>query len=457
MNVPSVWRSIYIGTAICIGSISAGLQAADKSTTPSSGKDSPDTMSVLPLEDLRVFTKAFDHIRKGYVKDIDDRTLLEYAIRGMLDELDPHSSYLDASSFKDLQVNTTGEFGGLGIEVGMENGFVKVIAPIDETPAARAGIEAGDLIVKLDGTSVKGLTLNDAVEKMRGPKGSKITVTVVREGVDQPFDLVLTRDIVKVRSVRTELKDNHYAYIRIAQFQVHTGQDLAKEFAKLSKKHPDIRGVILDLRNNPGGVLTSSVEVADHFLDDGLIVYTEGRVADSNSRYEATPGDIASGLPLVVLINDGSASASEIVAGALQDQGRALVLGTQSFGKGSVQSVIQITNEKALKLTTALYYTPSGRSIQAEGIKPDIEVERVRVTAFRNSAGITEAGLSGHLENGNGEAEHVEDIALDEHRELHNTDSQLYEAINILKSLHLFNQRNSPKMARQQSADPVNK
>ncbi|VUD59563.1 Carboxy-terminal processing protease CtpB [Thalassocella blandensis] len=452
MNVKFDWRRACVNAAMTMGltAISASTLADTSGADKSQPKTEP--MSVLPLEDLRVFTKAFDHIRKGYVKDIDDRTLLEYAIRGMLDELDPHSSYLDASSFKDLQVNTTGEFGGLGIEVGMENGFVKVISPIDETPAARAGIEAGDLIVKLDGSTVKGLTLNDAVEKMRGPKGTKITVTVVREGVDQPFDLVLTRDIVKVRSVRTEIKDQHYAYLRIAQFQVHTGQDLAKEFAKLSKKNADLHGVILDLRNNPGGVLTASVEVADHFLEDGLIVYTEGRVPDSNSRYQATPGDITNGLPLVVLINDGSASASEIVAGALQDQGRALVLGTQSFGKGSVQSVIQITNDKALKLTTALYYTPNGRSIQAEGITPDIEVERVRVTAVKNASGISEAGLVGHLENGNGGHENQDGIVETEaQKELHNTDSQLYEAINILKGLHLFNQRNVQKVAAQEA------
>lgn len=448
------WRKACVHAAMTLGlsAISVSIMADSSRTETSQSKSDP--MSVLPLEDLRVFTKAFDHIRKGYVKDIDDRTLLEYAIRGMLDELDPHSSYLDASSFKDLQVNTTGEFGGLGIEVGMENGFVKVISPIDETPAAKAGIEAGDLIVKLDGDTVKGLTLSDAVEKMRGPKGTKITVTVVREGVDQPFDLVLTRDIVKVRSVRTEIKDQHYAYLRVAQFQVHTGQDLAKEFNKLAKKNPNLHGVILDLRNNPGGVLTASVEVADHFLEEGLIVYTEGRVPDSNSRYEATPGDITNGLPVVVLINDGSASASEIVAGALQDQGRALVIGTQSFGKGSVQSVIQITNDKALKLTTALYYTPNGRSIQAEGITPDIEVERVRVTAVRNASGISEAGLVGHLENGNGKGEQQDGIVdSDEQKELHNTDSQLYEAINILKGLYLFGERKTQKLATKKQSE----
>ncbi len=403
--------------------------------------DPPAPVSVLPLEDLRVFTRAYEHIRKSYVKEIDDRTLLEYAIRGMLDELDPHSTYLDATSFEDLQVNTTGEFGGLGIEVGMEDGFVRVISPIDDTPAARGGVESGDLIIKLDGVSVKGLTLNEAVERMRGPKGSDITITIVREGVDQPLDLVLTRDTIKVRSVRAEIKEKAFAYIRIAQFQLHTGKDVAKEFAKLKTKNPQLKGVILDLRNNPGGVLQASVDVADHFLGKGLIVYTEGRMGDSNTKYVAKPGDIAEGLPMVVLINDGSASASEIVAGALQDQGRALIMGTRSFGKGSVQSIIQLTNERALKLTTALYFTPNGRSIQAEGIEPDIAVERVRVTAIRPRSGITEATLSGHLENDGGADKPQRDTDSNDNTSLQNTDSQLYEAVTMLRGLNLLRQR----------------
>lgn len=410
-------------------------------------------VSVLPLEDLRIFTKAYEHIRSYYVEEIDDKTLLEYAIRGMLDELDPHSTYLDASSFQDLQVNTTGEFGGLGIEVGMEDGFIKVIAPIDETPAAEAGVEAGDLIIKLDGVSVKGMTLNDAVDKMRGPKGSAITVTIVREREAQPFDLTLKRDTIKVRSVRAEIKEEQFAYIRIAQFQMRTGKDVAEEFKKILKTKPNLSGVILDLRNNPGGVLQASVEVADHFLDEGLIVYTEGRQQDSSTRFTATPGDIAKGLPMVVLINDGSASASEIVAGALQDQGRALVMGTGSFGKGSVQSIIQITNDKALKLTTALYYTPSGRSIQAEGIVPDIIVERVRVTALRSTLGISEAELSGHLKNTTIETVTKKTVVEDDSKgkgkknstELQNTDSQLYEAITMLRGLDLLKKRQTSK------------
>lgn len=457
-RLPKHWLALSKGIAKAIGtgillSTTSIISFADSSENTSDDGSDNDTISVLPLEDLRVFTRAYDHIRSSYVNEIDDKTLLEYAIRGMLDELDPHSTYLDASSFEDIQVNTTGEFGGLGIEVGMEDGFVKVIAPIDDTPAARGGVEAGDLIIKLDGVSVKGLTLDKAVEKMRGPKGSDITITVVREGFDQPFDITLTRDTIKVRSVRASVKEDAFAYIRIAQFQLHTGTDVAKEFAKLKKKNPDLKGVILDLRNNPGGVLQASVEVADHFLEDGLVVYTEGRLSDSNSKYFATPGDITSGLPMVVLINDGSASASEIVAGALQDQGRALIMGTRSFGKGSVQSIIQVANDRAIKLTTALYYTPSGRSIQAEGITPDIPVERVKVTAVQPRAGISEAELSGHLAQP--DKNKTEKGSDSPSTELQNTDSQLYEAITMLRGLTLLKQRESAKaQLKGNSANP---
>jgi carboxyl-terminal processing protease len=399
--------------------------------------------SVLPLEDLRVFTKAYEHIRNSYIKDIDDKTLLEYAIRGMLDQLDPHSSYLDASSFDDLQVHTTGEFGGLGIEVGMENGFVKVIAPIDDTPAARAGIEAGDLIVKIDDTTLKGLSLNDAVSRMRGPKGSKIVLTIVREGTDQPFDVTLVRDTIKVRSVRTEVMEDRFLYVRVAQFQVNTGKDVRDALTKATKEK-SLQGVILDLRNNPGGVLQASVEVADIFLDGGVVVYTEGRMPQSNFNYNAEPGDSTNGLPLVVLINEGSASASEIVAGALQDHRRALVMGTRSFGKGSVQTVIPITDEKAVKLTTALYFTPNGRSIQAQGIEPDLVIERAELTAIKGRGRITEAQLAGHLDNAKGGKE-IKSKDRDEERnelldDLQGKDNQLYEALNMLKGLTFFKQ-----------------
>lgn len=413
--------------------------------------DAPnEEQGLLPLEELRTFTRVYDHIRNGYVEELSDAELLEYAIRGMIAELDPHSSYLDEKSFEDLQENTSGEFGGIGIEVGMEDGFVKVIAPIDDTPAQRAGIEPGDLIIRLDDQPVKGMSLNDAVEKMRGPKGSDLTVTVVREGIDQPFEVTLTRDVIQVKSVRVRVEDDHYAYIRIAQFQVNTGKDMVQALKELRTENDDIRGIVLDLRNNPGGVLQTSVEVADAFLDEGLVVYTEGRTEHSDMRYHANPGEIAEDLPIVVLINDGSASASEIVAGALQDHGRAVVLGTRSFGKGSVQTVVPISETRAVKLTTALYYTPNGRSIQAQGIVPDVAVERARVTALRSGARSTEADLAGHLGNANGEEESNTRSRKSEREASEDEigDNQLAEAINMLKGLHIFQQRQKANLAQ---------
>lgn len=427
------------GSSLCLATESAGEEAPKIIT-----KDTQQELGVLPLDDLRAFTKVYDHIRQGYVESISDRKLLEYAIKGMLSELDPHSAYLDANSFEDLQVNTTGEFGGLGIEVGMEDGWVKVISPMDDTPAAEAGIEAGDLIIRLDEKSVKGMSLNDAVKAMRGPKGSKIIVTIVREGEEGPRDIELTRAAIKVKSVRASLLQDQYAYVRIAQFQMGTGSDMVNALNKLMKdaKKP-VQGIVLDLRNNPGGVLQASVEVVDAFLDDGLIVYTEGRIDNADNQYSATKGDMTNGLPIVVLINDGSASASEIVAGALQDHRRAIILGTESFGKGSVQTVIPISEERAIKLTTALYFTPSGRSIQAQGIVPDIHVERAKLTALRPRASVTEADLSGHLDNANGgeesKARNREDSQQD-HRELLERDNQLFEAVNLLRSHKLFGQ-----------------
>ena len=397
----------------------------------------------LPLEDLRTFAKVFEHIRKAYVNEVDDRTLLEYAIKGMLSELDPHSTYLNASSFSDLQEHTTGEFGGLGIEVGMEDGFVKVISPIDDTPADKAGIEAGDVIIKLDGASIKGLGISDAVKLMRGPKGSDITVTVVREGGDRPFDVVITRDIIKTQSVRSRVLEDGYGYLRIAQFQLNTGDETVKELRQLTED-TDLKGLIVDLRNNPGGVLQSSVAVSDAFLEKGLVVYTEGRVENASMSFEASPGDAIQGLPIVVLINGGSASAAEIVAGALQDHRRAIIMGTRSFGKGSVQTVIPMSEEQAIKLTTALYYTPNGRSIQAQGIEPDIIVERAKITKLQQYNRTTEADLNGHLGNGNGGEENNRNdrILTDQDREsILNRDNQLFEALSLLKGLHLFTSR----------------
>ena len=407
---------------------------------------SPAVESRLPLEDLRSFAKVFEQIRQGYVEEVDDRTLLEYAIKGMLEGLDPHSSYLDSRSFDDLQANTTGEFAGLGIEVGIEDDYITIITPMDGTPAERAGLRAGDVILRLAGKSMRGVSLDDAVDKMRGPVGSKVTLTIGRKGHKEPFDVTLKRDKVRVYSVRGEMLEEGYGYVRISQFQMDTGGDLARAMKKLDKEG-ELKGLIVDLRNNPGGVLQSSVEVVDAFLEEGLVVYTKGRNESSSLRYAASPGDLTDGAPIVVLINDGSASAAEIVAGALQDHRRAVVMGTDSFGKGSVQTVIPINEDRAIKLTTALYYTPKGRSIQAQGIKPDITVERVKVTRMEGRSRTTEADLAGHLGNGNGgEESGSEDRkrAKDEREDWYSRDNQVFEALNVLKGLNLYVRRPPP-------------
>ncbi|MFD1217005.1 MULTISPECIES: S41 family peptidase [Microbulbifer] len=400
---------------------------------------SPAVESRLPLEDLRSFAKVFEQIRQGYVEEVDDSTLLEFAIKGMLQGLDPHSSYLDSRSFDDLQANTTGEFAGLGIEVGIEDDYITIITPMDDTPADRAGLRAGDVILRLAGKSMRGVSLDEAVEQMRGPVGSKVTLTIGRKGHKEPFDVTLKRDKVRVYSVRGEMLEEGYGYVRISQFQMDTGGDLMRAMKKLDKE--ELKGLIIDLRNNPGGVLQSSVEVVDAFLEEGLVVYTEGRNESSNLRYSASPGDITGGAPIVVLINDGSASAAEIVAGALQDHRRAVVMGTDSFGKGSVQTVIPINDDRAIKLTTALYFTPKGRSIQAQGITPDITVERVKVTRVDGRSRTTEADLTGHLGNGNGgeessSADRKRDRANKE--DWYSRDNQVFEALNVLKGLNLY-------------------
>ncbi len=396
---------------------------------------------LLPLEELRTFTRVYDHVRNGYVDEIDDAQLLEYAIKGMISELDPHSAYLDKEAFADLQASTSGEFGGVGLEVSLEEGFVKVVTPIDDSPSAKAGIMAGDIVVRIDDNPVKGMDLSKALNLMRGAKNTPIKITVMRDGVDQPLEFNLLRDIIKVQSVRTRTLEQDYFYIRIAQFQQDTGKDIAQKLREQLKKNPDTKGLILDLRNNPGGVLQASVEVVDSFLDGGQVVYTQGRLDNSNISYNAEAGDITNGLPLVVLINDGSASASEIVAGALQDHKRAVIMGTRSFGKGSVQSVIPISNDRAIKLTTALYYTPNGRSIQAQGIEPDVDVERVQVTSIQQGLNTTEADLARHLGNGKGGKESNRK-EREQRRitsaELLKEDNQLHEALNLLKGLHIF-------------------
>jgi carboxyl-terminal processing protease len=405
------------------------------------------TRATLPVEELRTFSDVFGRIKNDYVVDVDDKELIENAIRGMLSGLDPHSAYLDAEQFTELQVGTSGQFGGLGIEVGMEDGFVKVIAPIDDTPAERAGVLAGDLIIRLDDTPVKGMTLNDAVKVMRGKPGSEIMLTIVREGEDKPLKISITRDIIKVKSVKARMLAPGYGYLRISQFQSKTADYLVDAVDDLRKENDgELNGLVLDLRNNPGGVLNGAVAVSDAFLTKGMIVYTEGRIADSRLRFNATPDDIIDGAPLVVLVNQGSASASEIVAGALQDHKRAIILGAKTFGKGSVQTILPLGSESALKLTTARYYTPSGRSIQAEGITPDIELETLKVSSVERSIDpLKEADLSHHLQNGNstnGSEDKAEDDGDDDKTSsLVNDDYMLYEALNLLKGLAILQER----------------
>ncbi|MGA7801731.1 MAG: S41 family peptidase [Gammaproteobacteria bacterium] len=404
-------------------------------------EDAP-VQATLPLQELREFTDVYARIKKDYVEPVPDKTLIQDAIRGMMAGLDPHSAYLDKQQFKELQVGTTGQFGGLGIEVGMEDGFIKVVAPIDDTPAQRAGIKSGDLIIRLDDTPVKGMTLNDAVNRMRGKPGTKIVLTVVREGEQKPLKFTLTRAIIRVKSVKSRMLEPGYGYVRISQFQAKTGDGVVEAVDKLKKEAGgSLKGLVLDLRNNPGGVLNAAVAVSDAFIKKGLIVYTKGRVPDSRLRFSATPDDLLNGAPMVVLVNRGSASASEIVSGALQDHHRAIIMGQQTFGKGSVQTIVPLGNGTAIKLTTARYYTPSGRSIQAEGITPDVRLEPAKVASAAGGETIKEADLTGHLINGNAskDASREATSAADATKEktLAANDFELYEALNMLRGLHI--------------------
>lgn len=410
--------------------------------TPISAYSVDEEKGQLPLEELRTFADVFNQIRAGYVEEIDDSTLLEYAVEGMLMGLDPHSAYLTSDAFETLRDKTSGEFSGLGLEVGMEDGYVKIIAPIDGSPASAAGLQSGDVILKLDQAPVQGMSLSDAIDLMRGPKGSEIELSIGRPGESQPFDVTLIRDTIKVASVRERILDSGYGYIRIAQFQTSTGEDVSNSLKKLQEKG-ELKGLVLDLRNNPGGILRASVDVSGLFMDGGSVVYTEGRLANSAMHYNASKGDASDGVPLIVLINGGSASASEIVAGALQDHSRAVIMGTKSFGKGSVQTIMPLSDSRAVKLTTALYFTPNGRSIQAQGIVPDIPVARAKVTAIQSGRRVSEADLTRHLDNTKGDREDDEAelsrLAADE---LLSTDNQLYEALTLLKGLNILGMRN---------------
>lgn len=396
----------------------------------------------LPLDQIKSFAEIFTRIKQSYVEPVSDEELLDFAIEGMLNGLDPHSLYLKADRYEELNEGTTGQFGGLGMEVIMEDGFVKVVTPIDDTPAAEAGIKTGDLIIRIDGKTVSGLDLQDATDQMRGEPGTSIVLTILRESSPEPFDVELKRAIVRFASVKRKRLSDQIGYLRVTQFQAGTSESFRKELKQL-RQIEGFSGLILDLRNNPGGLLNSAISIADAFITEGTIVSTKGRNTDNDQKYMATSSDLIDGKPIVVLINAGSASASEIVAGALQDHQRALILGTESFGKGSVQTVMNVGEQEGIKLTTARYYTPSGHSIQASGIVPDVVVTPREFKETKEGfKRIKENDLPGHLENDNKGAKAKKSNAEnDEIRELLARDYQLNEAFNLLNGLVLFNDK----------------
>ena len=396
----------------------------------------------LPIEDLKIFAEIFGKIKSDYVEDIDDSQLLNDAIKGMLDGLDPHTVYLDPESFREMNIDTHGEFGGLGLEVTMENGVIRIVAPIDDTPAHKAGLKSGDLIISMDGVQVKGLSLGESVSLMRGKPGSEIVLTIVRKDRPEPFEVTLKRAIIQLESVRAELLETGFGYVRVIQFQIGTATSLRQQLARLAREAGTaLKGLVLDLRDNPGGVLDGAIQVSDTFLRDGLIVSTRGRAEDSEVTFSASPKDYLNDAPLVVLVNGGSASASEIVAGALQDHGRALILGTTTFGKGSVQTILPMLNGAALKLTTARYYTPNDRSIQATGITPDVVSQPAESsqTPDGDVSRLRETDLAGHLEN---ELEKDQNATVDTKTDpLLFSDLQVREALNILKGMVIARQQ----------------
>ncbi|WP_157640332.1 S41 family peptidase [Lamprocystis purpurea] len=418
--------------------IPAEPQTPAVSAAPAAEPTAEPTAEELPLDELRTFAEVYGRIKDDYVEGVKDKKLLESAIRGMLAGLDPHSSYLDKEEYRELQVGTSGEFGGLGIEVGMDDGFVKIIAPIDDTPAQRAGLQAGDLIVRIDDKPVKGLSLNEAVNLMRGKPGTEIRLTIMRGTDGRPLDVKVERDIIHVASVKSRTLEPGFGYVRLSHFQARTTEDMRTAIDALKKENKnELKGLVLDLRNNPGGVLNAAVGVSDAFIVDGLIVYTQGRQTDSRLQFKAGPDDVLAGAPLVVLVNGGSASASEIVAGALQDHRRALIMGTQTFGKGSVQTIVPIDDTTALKLTTARYYTPSGRSIQAEGINPDVTLDPgvFKPSTEREQDPLKESDLVRHLDEGKAAAD---DTSGEVKKTLAAEDFQLAEALNMLKGLTIL-------------------
>ncbi|MGS2722804.1 S41 family peptidase [Porticoccus sp. GXU_MW_L64] len=423
------FRQLALPLALLLG---GSLNAAESQPEPA-------PKAQLPLEELRAFTQIFDHIRKSYVEEVDDRILLQNAINGLLGNLDPHSTYLDEDAFTQLQKSSNGEeFSGIGIEVDMEDNAVLVVAPIDDSPATKAGIRAGDRIIKIGDKLVKGLNQDEAIALMRGPSGTPVSLTIVRKGQGRPITLEVIRDTIKSLSVRSRILEPGYGYIRIAQFQVETGEQFRNSLLKLMGSESPFKGLILDLRNNPGGVLPAAVEVADTLLDGGMVTYTKGRLPSSNTEYEAGSDDITGNIPVVVLIDGGSASASEIVAGALQDHRRAIVVGTRSFGKGSVQSVVQISETEGVKLTTARYFTPSGRSIQATGIQPDIVIKRADIVPVEGADYVvSESSLRGHLSNPGKDSPQGDDKPLSEDI----MDNQLIEGLNVLKGVYILSRK----------------
>lgn len=397
-------------------------------------------------ESIELFTDVLAIVKKSYVEDVDTKKLIYGAINGMLSSLDPHSSFMPPDTYKEMKIETRGSFGGLGIEITIKDGMLTVISPIEDTPAYRAGIKAGDQIIKIDDKFTKDMTIMDAVKRMRGPKGTKVTLTIFREGLNKPKEFPLIRDIIQVKSVKYRTLDRGFGYVRISQFQEKTDEDLAKALKALHDENGGkLQGLVLDLRNDPGGLLDQAVRVAERFIDPGkLIVYTKGREKDSQMRFVSRAGDQEQHFPMVVLINGGSASASEIVAGALQDNKRAIIMGTQSFGKGSVQTIIPLSDNSGLRLTTALYYTPSGRSIQAKGITPDIVVERLELPTVekKESIFIREKDLTNHFENSDkqptGEKKDGTQPALQKDEQLRN-DYQLLRALDLLKGWEIMN------------------
>lgn len=438
-----IYKKIVMSAMVVLFTSTLPFQANALPVRDNPNQENPEQQ--IPMEDVQRFSNALSLIKKYYVKQVDDKVLFDNAIRGMLNGLDAHSSYLDEDDFKELQTSTNGEFGGLGIEVTMEDGVVKVITPLVDTPAFKAGIKAGDYIIKLGPKSVQGLELKDAVNLMRGAPGSTIELTILRKGANKPLTFTLLREKIEIKSVKSRLLDKQYGYVRLTQFQAMTDKEMEQAIADMKKKAGgQLKGLVLDLRNNPGGLLDSAIDVSGAFLDKErngkkeMIVYTQGRLPGSKFTAMATANDILNNAPMVVLINNGSASASEIVAGALQDNKRAIILGTRSFGKGSVQTVLPLDEKRGIKLTTALYYTPSGTSIQAHGISPDIVVEEIAVPQSTDKSafsGFSEAELSGHLNNPNQDKSVDATPTTNDEKNLIHEDYQLYAALTILKGL----------------------